>query len=165
MKSRDEHRDECCDENCYENRFECGFEFKCVFEGRFEYGFERAFECVYTQSENAVSWLWANQLRVEKCDCERMRVQVAHTSVALNNANTSADSANSTTPLTRTAQVKRGKPRTGTTDAAKVTQIEPWRLEKCDLRIKAWEAREIQLEVRAGAKRGCLSKWQCPRVC
>ena len=51
-------RDECCDEN----RFERGFEFKCVFERRLEdrveYGFEHGFECVYTESENAVPWLW-----------------------------------------------------------------------------------------------------------
>ena len=74
-------------------------------------------------------------------------------------ANASADSASSTTPLTRTTQLKRGKPQTGTTDDAKVTQVELWRLEKCDLRVKAWEAREIQLEVRVGAKHECLSEW------
>ena len=87
-----------------------------------------------------------------------MRVQIAHTSVALNKANGSADSASSTTPLTRTTQLRCGKPRTATTDAAKVKQVELWQLEKCDLRIKAWEARDIQLEVRVGAKRECLSK-------
>ena len=88
-----------------------------------------------------------------------MRVQIAHTSVALNKTNTIADCASSTTPLTRTTQMKRGKPRTSTTDDAKVTQVELWRLEKCDLRIEAWEAREIQLEVRVGAKHECLSTW------
>ena len=71
-----------------------------------------------------------------------MRVQIAHTSVALNKENTSADSASSTTPLTRTKQLKRGKARTGTTDDAKLTPVELWRLEKRDLRIKASEARE-----------------------
>ena len=105
------------------------------------------------------SRLWGNQLRVDKCYCERMRVQIAHTNVALNKAKTSADGDSPTTLLTRTTQLKRGKPRTGTTDDAKVTQVELWRLEKCDLRIKAWEAREIQLEVRVGAKHECLSKW------
>ena len=30
--------------------------------------------------------------------------------------------------------------------------------ENCDLRIRAWEARDIQLEVRVGAKRESLSK-------
>ena len=37
-------------------------------------------------------------------------------------------------------------------------KVELLRLEECDSRIKAWEAREIQLEVRVGAKRECLSK-------
>ena len=37
-----------CDENQDENRYENRF------EGRFEYGFE----CVYTESENGVPWLW-----------------------------------------------------------------------------------------------------------
>ena len=62
LKSRDEYRDERCDENRYENRLECGFEVNCVFEirfeGRFEYGCEYGLECIYTQSENAVSLLW-----------------------------------------------------------------------------------------------------------
>ena len=43
-------------------------------------------------------------------------------------------------------------------NVAKWKQFELWQLEKCDLRIKAWEARDVQLEVRAGAKRECLSK-------
>ena len=41
-----------CDENQDENRYENRYENR--FEGRFEYGFE----CVYTESENAVPWLW-----------------------------------------------------------------------------------------------------------
>ena len=73
-------------------------------------------------------------------------MQISHTSVALNKANASADSASSTTPLTRTTQLRCGKPRAVTTDAAKVKQVELWQLEKCDLIIKAWEAREIQPE-------------------
>ena len=144
LKSRDEYRDECGDENRFENRFESGFEFKCVFE--------RVFKCVYTQSENAGSRLWGTQLRVDQCDCKRMRGQIAHTSVALNKVNTSADSDSSTTPLTRTTQLERGKPRTGTKDDAKVTPVELWRLETCDFRVKAWEAREIQLESTCGCK-------------
>ena len=87
-----------------------------------------------------------------------MRVQIAHTSVARNKANASADSARFTTPLTRTTQLRCGKPRTVATDAARVKQVEMWLLEKCDWRIKAWEAREIQLEVRASATRECLPK-------
>ena len=43
-------------------------------------------------------------------------------------------------------------------------QVELWHLEECDLRIKAWEAREIQLEVRVGAKRECLPKMKHDRV-
>ena len=58
LKNRDEYRHECCDEK----RCECGFEFKCVFEIRFasrsEHSCEYGLECVHTQSENAVSWLW-----------------------------------------------------------------------------------------------------------
>ena len=72
-------------------------------------------------------------------------MQIAHTSVALNKANASADSASSTTPLTRTTQLRCGKPPTIARDAAKEKQVELWRLEKCDSRIKAWKAREIQL--------------------
>ena len=34
----------------------------------------------------------------------------------------------------------------------KVTQVDLWQKEKCNKRIKGWEAREIQLEVRVGAK-------------
>ena len=75
----------------------------------------------------------------------------------LNKAIASADSASSTTPLTRTALFRCGKTRTFVTVAVKVKQVELWRLEKCDLRIKACEAREIQLEVRVDAKRECLS--------
>ena len=43
-------------------------------------------------------------------------------------------------------------------NAAKLNQVELWQLDECDSRIKAWEGREIQLEVRVGAKRECLSK-------
>ena len=43
-------------------------------------------------------------------------------------------------------------------NAAKMKQFELWRLEKRDVRIKAWEAREIQPEARVGAKRECLPK-------
>ena len=67
--------------------------------------------CLHAERECCVMAL-GNQLRIDKNDCERMRVQIAHTSVPLNKANTSADSASSTTPLTRTTQLKRGKPRT-----------------------------------------------------
>ena len=82
------------------------------------------------------------------------------TSVARNKANTSADSAISTTPLTRTTQLRCGKPRAVTTDAAKVKQVELWRLEKCDVRIKSLEARAIQLEA-IGAARECNEEGLC----
>ena len=114
--------------------------------------------CLHAERE---CWVMAlvNQFRVDKCDCKRMRVQIAHTSVDLNKANTSADSASSTTPWARTTELRCGKPRTLTTDAAKVKKFELWRSEKCNLRIKPWEAREIQLEPSVGAKRGFLSTW------
>ena len=64
----------CCDECCDENRFEYGFE--C--------GFECVFNCVYTQSEECCVRAVGNQLSVDNCDCKRMRVQIAHASVALN---------------------------------------------------------------------------------
>ena len=79
-------------------------------------------------------------------------MQIAHTSVALNKANASAVSDSSTTPLTRTTQLTRGKPRTVATDA-KTKQFEVLQLEKCDVRIKSWKARESPLGVRVGAKR------------
>ena len=63
--------------------------------------------CLHAERECCVKAL-GNQLRVDKNDCKRMRVQIAHTSVALNKANTSADSASSTTPLTRTTQLRCG---------------------------------------------------------
>ena len=158
LKSRDEYRDDCRDEN----RFECGFEFKCVFESRFEgpfeYGCEYGLECVYNAERDCCVMALGDQSRADKRDCERMRVQICLSSVPRNKAIASADSASSTTPLTRTTQLRCGEPRTVVTVAAKVKQVELWRLEKCDWRIKAWEAREIQLEVRVGAKRECLSK-------
>ena len=73
-------------------------------------------------------------------------MQMAHTSVALDKTNASADSAVFHTP------------RAVAMNAAKLKQVELWHLEECDLRIKALEAREIQLEVRVGEKRECLSK-------
>ena len=69
-----------------------------------------------------------------------MRVQIAHTSVALNKAN-----------------AMRGKPRTVPMDAAKMKQGKLWRLEKCDVIIKALEARGVQLEA-LGAVPECLQK-------
>ena len=58
-----------------------------------------------------------NQLRVDSRDCERMRVQMAHTTGALNKTNASADSAALHTP------------RKVTTDAAQTKQFNlwPWR--------------------------------------
>ena len=47
LKSRDKCYNECRDKTCSQ----ATFEFKAVFESRFENGFE----CVYAQSENAMS--------------------------------------------------------------------------------------------------------------
>ena len=88
----------------------------------------------------------ANQLRVDNRDCERMHVQMSHTSVALGRTNARSDSAVFHTP------------RAVAMNAAKRKQFDLWQLDECDLTVKAWEAREIQLEVRVGAKRECLSK-------
>ena len=73
-------------------------------------------------------------------------MQMAHTSVALDKTNVSEDSTVFHTP------------RAVAMNAAKLSQVELSQLDECDSRIKAWEAKEIQLEVRAGAKRECLSK-------
>ena len=96
--------DECCDENRdenrYENRFERGLEFKCVFEsrckGRVEYGFEygsSVYSSVLHADRECCVRAMINQLRVDNRDCERMQVQMAHTSVALDKTNASAYSA------------------------------------------------------------------------
>ena len=74
---------------------------------------------------------------------------------------TCADSTSSSTLLTRTTQLRFGKPRPVTTDVAKVKQVELWQQEECDLRIKAWEARETQPEA-LGAQRECLPKFGEP---
>ena len=99
--------------------------------------------CQHEERECCVRAL-VNQLRVDNRD--RMQVQMAHTSVALDKTNASADSAVFHTP------------RAVAMNGAKGKQFELWQFDECDLRIKAWEAREIQLEVRVGAKRECLSK-------
>ena len=44
------------------------------------------------------------------------------------------------------------------TQAAKTNQLELWHAVECGLRIKAWEARDMQLEA-LGAKRECQSEW------
>ena len=44
------------------------------------------------------------------------------------------------------------KPRTCATDAAKMKQFELLRLEKCDVRVKSGEARDIQLEALGAAR-------------
>ena len=76
----------------------------------------------------------------------RMRVQMVHTSDALDKSNASANNAFFHTPNT----VAR--------DAAKTKQFELWQAVKCDVRIKSWKVRESQLGVRVGAKRECLSE-------
>ena len=103
------------------------------------------------------------QSSVKSIGCRQIRLQEdARTSCpqqcCSGQRNASADSASSTTPLARTTQLKCGKPRAVTTDAAKVKQVEVWQLAKRDAISKSWKARVIQLEVRVGAKRECLPK-------
>ena len=78
-------------------------------------------------------------------------MQIAHTSVALDEANARADIASSTTELPR------GKLRTFVKAAAKMKQSYLRRLEKCDVRIKSWETRGVQLKAPCAA-RECLPK-------
>ena len=92
-----------------------------------------------------------DQLSADNRVCERMHVQIAHTGVTLDEANARADIASSTTQLTR------GQLRTFAKVAAKMKQSYLWRLKKCDVRIKLWEARDSQLEA-PGAARECLPK-------
>ena len=92
-----------------------------------------------------------DQLSADNRVCKRMRVQIAHTNVTLDEANARADTASSTTQLTR------GKLRTFAKVAAKMKQSYLWRLKKSDVRLKSWEARNIQLEA-PGAARECLPK-------
>ena len=106
--------------------------------------------CLRAERERCAIAL-GDQLSVDNRDCERMRVQIADTSVALNEANASADIASSTTQLTRR------QPRTFATGTAKMKQSSLWRLEKCDVRITSWAARNIQVEA-PGAGRECLAK-------
>ena len=70
----------------------------------------------------------------------------SNTSVALDKTNASAGS-----PFLRTPQAV-------AMNAAKEEQLKLSQLDEYGSRIEAWEAREIQLEVRVGAKRECLSK-------
>ena len=56
--------------------------------------------CLRAERERCAIAL-GDQLSVDNRDCERMRVKIADTSVALNEANASADIASSTTQLTR----------------------------------------------------------------
>ena len=81
--------------------------------------------CLHAERECCVMAL-GDQSRAGKRDCERMLVQIAHSSVAQNQVIASAGSASSTTPLTRTTQLRCGKPRTVVTVAAKVKQVELW---------------------------------------
>ena len=85
--------------------------------------------CLHLERKCCVRAL-GNQSSADKCECKSMRVQIAHSSVSLSKANASADGASSTTPLTRTTQLRCAKIRTDTTGAAKVKQVELWQLEK-----------------------------------
>ena len=84
--------------------------------------------CLHAERECCVRVL-GNQLRVDNRDCERMRVQMVHTSVAPDKSNASANNAVFHTH------------RTGARDAAKTKQFELWQAVKCDVRIKSWKAR------------------------
>ena len=94
--------------------------------------------CLHAEREGGVRFL-GNQPRVGNRECERMRVQMVHTSVALDMSNASANHA-----VFHRQQRRK--------------QLELWHVVKCGLRIKAWEAREMQLEA-LGAKRECQSEW------
>ena len=139
------NRDECCDENRYENRFERGFE--CLREslqGSFRAWVRVCIQvCLHAERECCVRAL-VNHVRVDNRDCTcRWPTPVL--------------------PWTRQMQVKTARfsthtPRAVAMNAGKLNQVELWQLDECDSRIKAWEAREIQLEVRVGPKRESLSK-------
>ena len=75
---------------------------------------------------------------------KRMSERITHTSVAPNG-------------LGGGAQLTRGKLRICATDAVETTQSYLRQLEKCEVLIKAWEARVTQLEA-LGAVRGCWPK-------
>ena len=81
-----------------------------------------------------------DELSADNRVCEEMRVQKAHTSVARDEANARADIASFTTQLTS------GKPRTFAQTAAKIKPSYSMHLEKCDVRIRSWEVKVIQLE-------------------
>ena len=74
-----------------------------------------------------------------------MRVQIDYTSAALNNLNASGDGDDAVSHASRTYA----------TGAAKTEQYYWWLLEKCDMRIKFWEARDVQLQNNHGA----YSQW------
>ena len=94
------------------------------------------------------------RLREDACaDC--------HTNVALDEANVRADIASSTTvDACKTANICNGC-------RQDETVYYLWRMEKCDVRIKSREARDIQLEA-LGAARECRTKlvvrWKPARV-
>ena len=62
-------------------------------------------------------------------------MQIAHTRIALDETEERAHSRSSTTQLTL------GRLRTFAAAAAEMKQSCLWCLEKCDVRIKAWDAR------------------------
>ena len=103
------------------------------------------FGCISAERERCVIAL-GDQLSADNRVCERMRVQIAHTNVTLDEANARADIASSTTQLTR------GKLRTFAKVAAKMGRSYLWRLKKGDVRNKSWEARDSQLEAPGAAK-------------
>ena len=129
LKFRDEYCDECCEENRYENRFERGFEISSMASTVY------SSVCLHAERQCCVRVL-GNQLSVDKWNFKRMRVQIAHTSVVLNTANT---------PLTRTTLLMCGKPRTIAIDAAKG-------------KTSRTVAIGLEAGMHVGAKRECLPK-------
>ena len=99
--------------------------------------------CLQAERECCVMVL-QNQLNVDNCDYERMSERIAHTSVAPNE-------------VCGGTQLTRGKLRICATEASETKQPYLWRLEKCEVRIKAWEARVLQFEA-LGAARECRLK-------
>ena len=88
--------------------------------------------------------VFQHQWNVDNCGDERMSERSTHTSVGPNE-------------VCGGTQLTRGKQGICATDTVEAKQSCLWRLEKCEVRIKALEARVIQLEA-LGAVRECQPK-------
>ena len=118
----------------FERGFERGSEFKCVFGVASRVGSSMdssVYSSVSTRRARMLCQSSGKSFESRQPHSERMQVQMAHTSVALDKTNVSADSAVFHTP------------RAIAMNAAKLKQFELWQLDECDIRIKGWEAREM----------------------